>query len=258
MPDRDSTPPARVPVTFDFTGRSLILTGANGGIGRAVARIFAQGGAHLLLADRDLAPLEDFAATLPGPGARICQQIDAADPDAAQALIDEAVTEFGGIDHIVPSAGIYLAEPFGEMTDAAWRRTLSINLDGVFYLLRRAVPHLREGSSIVTLSSMAAYRGALTNAHYGASKGAMVSLTRSLANELGPKTRVNGVAPGIIETPMIGDYMKTRAEATLANTPLKRLGQAEEVAAAIAFLCSDAAGFITGETLQVNGGLHMA
>jgi 3-oxoacyl-[acyl-carrier protein] reductase len=243
---------------FDFSGRTLLLTGANGGIGRAIAATFAEAGANMVLADRDLAPLQDFTAGLGGAGRKIAMAMDAADPASAEAMVKAAVDAFGRIDFIVPSAGIYLAEPFAEMTDDQWRRTLSINLDGTFYLLNRAQHHLAEGSAIVNLTSLAAHRGAQTNAHYAASKGALTAMTRSLARELGPKTRVNAVAPGIIETPMTRDFLATRGDATLAQTPLARFGQPAEIASVIAFLCSDAASFIDGETIQVNGGLYMA
>ncbi|KAA0969423.1 SDR family oxidoreductase [Aureimonas fodinaquatilis] len=243
-------------MTFDFQNKTLLLTGANGGIGREVARVFCAGGANLVLADRDAEALREFADTL-DTSAVLVQKLDAADPASVASLVDAAVARFGQTDHVVPSAGIYLAEPFAEMTDEQWRRTLSINLDGVFYLLSRLQPHLASGSSITNLTSLAAHRGATSNAHYSASKGALTSLTRSLARELGPKTRVNAVAPGIIETPMIQDFLKTRAESTLAQTPLGRLGKPEEVASVVAFLASDAASFITGETIHVNGGLYM-
>lgn len=242
---------------FDFSGQSLLLTGANGGIGREVALIFAQAGADMVLADRDPGPLGDFAARLPGPGRKICAAMDAADPASAQALVDLTLEAFGRIDHVIPSAGIYLAEPFAGMTDEQWRRTMSVNLDGVFYLLRRAAPHLGPGSSIVNLTSLAAFRGAFSNAHYGATKGALVSLTRALARELAPNTRVNAVAPGIIETPMTRDLLAARGEASIAQTPLGRFGRPEEIASVIAFLCSGAASFISGETIQVNGGIYM-
>jgi len=183
---------------------------------------------------------------------------DASEPASAQNLADMAREHFGHVDFVVPSAGIYMSEAFAEMSDEQWRRTLSINLDGVFYLLSRVTPLLREGSSIVNLTSLAAHRGAFSNAHYSASKGALTALTRSLSRELGPKTRVNAVAPGIIDTPMTRELIVSRGDSSIAQTPLARLGQPEEIASVIAFLCSQAASFVTGETVHVNGGIYMA
>jgi len=249
--------PVIVQITFDFSGKTLLLTGANGGIGREIAALFAEAGANLVLADRDQGELAGFAAGLGGTGGKHVQALDAADPASAQTLVNAAVAAFGTVDYVVPSAGIYLAEPFAQMTDDQWRRTLSINLDGVFYLLSRVQGALAEGSAIVNLTSLAGHRGAFTNAHYSASKGALTSLTRSLARELGPRTRVNAVAPGIIETPMTRDLLQTRADSSIAQTPLARLGHPAEIARVVAFLCSDAASFISGETVHVNGGIYM-
>src|SRR5690606_11547808 len=119
-------------------------------------------------------------------------------------------------------------------------------------------PLLRENSAIVNLSSMAAHRGAFYNAHYSASKGALLSFTRSIARELGPRTRVNAVSPGIIETPMTSALLNTRAAESIDQSIAKRLGQAHEVASVVAFLCSDDASSITAEVLHVNGGLYVS
>lgn len=247
-------------MSFDFRGRTLVLTGANGGIGREVAKIFAAAGANLVLSDIDADALEAFVASELGESAsRVAMiRVDSSKPQDADALVALAASKFGGIDFLVPSAGIYLAHPFREMTDEQWHQTVSVNLDGVFYVCRRAVDYLRENSSIVNLSSLAAHRGAFYNAHYSATKGALLSLTRSLARELAPNTRVNAVSPGIIDTPMATDLIRLRGADSIAQTPLKRVGKPEEIASVIAFLCSDAAGFITGEVININGGLHMA
>ena len=247
-------------MTFDFTGRTLVLTGANGGIGREVAKLFGAAGANLVLSDLNLGALEAFAGDelASSLNRTALLEVDSTKPEDADALVALASSRFGGIDFLVPSAGIYLAQPFAEMTDGQWHQTVSVNLDGVFYVCRRAVAHLREQSSIVNISSLAAHRGAFYNAHYSATKGALISLTRSLARELAPSTRVNAVSPGIIDTPMASDLIRVRGADSIAQTPLKRVGTPEEIAAVIGFLCSDAAGFITGEVININGGLHMA
>ncbi len=244
---------------FDFNGRTLVLTGANGGIGREVARLFYAAGANLVLADLNRSGLDDFVATLAAPADRIVTlTMDSSLPQDCDRLVQLAKDAFGAIDFLVPSAGIYRAQPVREMTDGQWRETLGVNLDGVFFLCKRAIPLLRDNSSIVNLSSMAAHRGAFYNAHYSASKGALISLTRSLARELAPQVRVNAVSPGVIDTPMATELIRLRGADSIAQTPLKRLGQPGEVASVIAFLCSDAASFVTGEVIHVNGGLHMA
>ena len=242
----------------EFNGRLLLLTGANGGIGRVVARQFHAAGANLLLTDIDIAGLQAFAATLQeGQGKIKCLRMDSNSTSDADEAVRIAREEFGGIDFFVPSAGIYLAHPVREMTDEQWRQTIAINLDGVFFLTRRVISALRPDSAIVFISSLAAHRGAFYNAHYSASKGALLSLTRSLARELGPETRVNAVSPGVIDTPMASDLIRLRGEASIAQTPLKRVGQPGEVASVIRFLCSHGASFVNGETIHVNGGIHM-
>ena len=244
---------------YDSNNRVLLLTGANGGIGREVAKLFYQYGASLVLTDLDGDGLAAFAQQLDPCGERIATlRMNAADPDDSSTAVQLAVERFSGIDFLVPSAGLYQSQPIREMTDEQWRQTLSINLDGVFYLCRRAIPALRSNSAIVNLTSVAAHRGAFSNAHYGTSKGGLLSLTRALARELGPQTRVNAVSPGIIETPMTQHLIPTRGNDSLEQTPLKRLGHPSEIASVIAFLCSNGSSFMTGEVLHVNGGLYIA
>ncbi len=245
--------------TYDFSNRTLVLTGANGGIGRAVAQVFYENGANLFLIDLDQRALDEFAGGLSGGKGRVrAMGMDASKPEAASQAAAQVKDTFGGVDFLIPSAGIYRAEPFAQMTDEQWRATLSVNLDGVFYLTRRLVPLLRENSAIVNLASMAAHRGAFYNAHYSASKGALISFTKSIARELGPRTRVNAVSPGVIDTPMTSDLLQKRGVESKEQTILKRFGSAREVATAIAFLCSDDASFITAEVMHVNGGLYVS
>lgn len=243
----------------DFTGRTLLLTGASGGIAQATARLFHAQGANVVLTDIAVPALEAFAASLDPEAARLATlRMDAARPEDAQAAVDLACTRFGGIDFLVPAAGIFPDQPFATMTAAQWRDLMAVNLDGVFHLCRAAVAALREGSAIVNLASVAGHRGSRDHAHYSASKSALFGLTRSLALELAPRTRVNAVSPGIIVTGMTEGLRAQRGDALLAQTPLGRHGTAAEVASVIGFLCGPGASFITGEVMHVNGGLYMA
>ncbi|WP_258189690.1 MULTISPECIES: SDR family NAD(P)-dependent oxidoreductase [Pseudomonas] len=213
----------------------------------------------MVLTDLDGDGLADFSRELDPSGERVVTlRMNAANPEDSAKAVQLAIDRFGGIDFLVPSAGLYQSQPIRQMTDEQWRQTLGINLDGVFYLCRRAIPALRANSAIVNLSSIAAHRGAFSNVHYGTSKGGLLSLTRALARELGPETRVNAVSPGIIETPMTQALIATRGSDSVEQTPLKRLGQPSEIASVIAFLCSSGSSFITGEVLHVNGGLYIA
>lgn len=128
-------------------------------------------------------------------------------------------------------------------------RTINVNFNGVFYIVRQAIPVMSDGGAIVNMASQAAHLGgSITHGHYGATKGAILAFTRTLAKELGPRIRANAVSPGSIETPMIARNIATRGEEIVSRTPLRRLGKPEEIASVIAFLCSDAASFVTGET----------
>nr|WP_198982801.1 SDR family NAD(P)-dependent oxidoreductase [Herbaspirillum sp. ASV7] len=245
---------------ISFEGQSFFITGAGGGIARAASLLLARQGAHLALADIDMHALESLQAEIAhiAPGSRVSlHRLDVADAGACRAELKACADVHGGIDHLIHSAGIYPERLVAEMSDEDWRRLMAINLDGTFYICRAAIAYLREGGSIVNLASLAAQRGSYAHAHYSAAKGAVISFSRSLALELAPKIRVNAVSPGIIATPMTNALLAKKGATLLQNTPLGRLGTAEEVAGSIAFLCSPLASFITGETLQVNGGLYI-
>lgn len=244
---------------LDFSGKCCVITGATGGIPAATARLFAELGASLALADLDAGRLEALAAALRGLGADcLVHAHDIRDPAGVAAFAEAVRARFGGADHLVTGAGLYRGRAVAAMSEAEWQETLAVNLDGVFRSCRAFLPLLRDGGSIVNLASMAAHRGSREHAHYSAAKGAVLSFTRSLALEAAPRLRVNAVSPGLIDTPMIGELLRARGPALLEATPLRRLGTPAEVAGAIVFLCSPLAAFVTGETLQVNGGLHIS
>ncbi|WP_246233679.1 SDR family NAD(P)-dependent oxidoreductase [Pelistega europaea] len=246
---------------FNFQNKNVVITGATGGIGKACAQLFAEAGASLILCDRDIKTLQTLETELKNIRLDLsvrCFALDVSSYEAIDYFVEQIRNYYKEVDYVIPCAGIYPVDPIQSLTKERWDSVIAINLTGVFYLIQGLVPLLSEHSAIVNLSSMAAHRGAFYNSHYSASKGGIISLTKSLARELGPRTRVNVVSPGIIATKMIDNIPDDRQNQSKADSMLKRLGKAEEVASVIAFLCSDAASFITAENIHVNGGLYVA
>jgi 3-oxoacyl-[acyl-carrier protein] reductase len=240
---------------FDFSNRTLLLTGAAGGIGRGIAAEFHAGGANVVLADRDAEGAARAARAFDAGGGRTeAVQLEASDPEAVQRAIDRCLARFGRLDYLVTAAAIFEDHPFETMTDEQWHRTIAANLDSVFYACRRAVPAMRDGGAIVNLASEAAHTGGSPmHAHYGATKAGVLAFTKTIARELAPRIRVNAVSPGTIDTPMVARWLEQRPD-YVDTIPMRRLGTPRDVAQAVAFLCSDAAGYITGTTIHVNGG----
>lgn len=243
---------------LSFSGKTALITGAGGGIGYRTTEQMLGAGANVVMVDNNAQALEKAAAALDPTGVRVAAVVaDISSPAANTDLCATAARRFGRIDHLVHCAGMYPSVLARNCTDELWRKVMSVNLDGTFYLCRAAVDHMPEGGSMVLCASMAAHKGSYDHSAYAATKGGMLSFMRSLALELAPAIRVNAVSPGIIATDMTGDLITERGKALLAATPLKRYGRPEEVAAAILFLSSPLASFITGETIHINGGMYM-
>jgi len=244
---------------FDFSRRVLLLTGANGGIGRGIARLFAEAGARLVMADIGLQGAEEFARSLDPAGDSIAVvKLDASSTGDMDRAIELCIGRFGRLDFLVTAAAIYEDHLFETMTDEQWRKTIAANLDGVFFACRRVVPVMAEGGAIVNLASEAAHiGGSRGHSHYGVSKAGVLALTRSIARELAPRIRVNAVSPGTIDTPMVAQFLAANGPGYVDTIPMRRLGQPRDVAQAIAFLCSEAASYITGTTIHVNGGTYV-
>lgn len=243
-----------------FAGKSVLVTGAAGGIGRATCRLFHGAGARVVLADLDGEGAQHAAAELDPSGATAWGIAhDTTSSTDTDRVVAEVVARHGRIDCLVTGAGVFPTCPILEMDDEAWRKVMAVNLDGVFHASRAAIPHMEPGSSMVHIASVAGHRGSPVHAHYAAAKGAVLSFSRSLATELAPLgIRVNAVSPGIIATTMTDGLMARKGDMILASTPMGRMGTPEEVGGVICFLASDLASFVTGETVHVNGGWYIA
>jgi 3-oxoacyl-[acyl-carrier protein] reductase len=244
---------------ISLNGKVGFVTGATGAIGMAIARHMVQLGAKVVLSDLDRDRAQACANDLSPDGATAWSiPLDVTDPAACTAALEAAAAHFGGLDFLVTSAGVYLDHPIATTNYDEWRRSIAVNLDGVFNTCRVAAALLRDHGCIVNIASMAAHRGSARHADYSAAKGAVLSFTRSLAIELGPRLRVNAVSPGLIDTAMLVPLMRAGGDRLIDATPLKRLGRPEEVATTVSFLCSDWASFISGATIHVNGALYIA
>ena len=254
---------------FDIRGKTALVTGAGQGIGEAIALRLAEAGASVAVVDVDGTTAKRTAGKIETSGGRARPIVaNVADPAADRTAVRSAVEAFGRLDVLVNNAGIFPFSPVSETPPALWDRVLGVNLSGPFFLAQEAAKAMvtsGNGGSIVNIASVDAIRPTGNLAHYDASKGGLVMLTRSLALELGPKKiRVNAIAPGSIETPGAGAAMgatvadaaklQELSKAFLARIPLGRMGAPDEIARAVLFLASPAASYVTGATLVVDGG----
>ncbi|WP_420128255.1 SDR family NAD(P)-dependent oxidoreductase [Longimicrobium sp.] len=240
-------------------GRRALVTGASRGVGRATALMLARAGADVGIGyhsrDAEAAQVAEQARAL---GVRsFAQAADVATPWGAEMLVERCQVELGGLDLFIANAGIWIPDevPVSAMTDAQWDRTMLANLTSVFQTVRLAARFVSDGGRIVIVSSTAGQRGEAYHADYAASKGALISFTKSVAVELAARdVTVNCVAPGWIDTEMVEKPMAQGREAIERAIPLGRIASADDVAGPIVFLCSALARHVTGEILNVNGG----
>jgi 2-hydroxycyclohexanecarboxyl-CoA dehydrogenase len=250
--------------TMGMTDRVAVVTGAASGMGLAIARHLAARGNPVGLLDLQQEAVLQAAHGLREQGAAaLAVPVDVTDRAAVDAALDTARAELGPIAIMVTAAGFDSFEPFTDITIESWERVLAINLTGTFHCLQAAVPDMLAGrwGRMVTISSSSAQSGAPRMAHYVASKGGVIGLTKALALELAPHgITVNCVPPGMIDTPMLrraaaGGDIGNLEKVAARMVPVGRVGTADEIAATCGFLCSDEAAFITGQLIGVNGGM---
>ncbi|MER7178684.1 SDR family NAD(P)-dependent oxidoreductase [Streptomyces hyaluromycini] len=246
---------------MSLQGKVAVVTGGARGIGQAVATVLAAQGAKVAVWDLDLAGAEKTVSAIQeAGGTAIAVGGDAAEATAVAAAAGRTRAELGPVTILVNNAGITAYQPFTGITEDAWDRMIGINLKGPFLVTKELVPDMLEAGwgRVVNISSSSAQTGAPAMAHYAASKGGVIGLTRALAIEYADKgITVNHVPPGFIDTPLVRQG-PIDVDAVAQTMPMKRAGRPEDVAYAVAYLASEEAGYVTGQTLSTNGGRYLA
>ena len=245
-----------------LNGKVAIVTGAGRGIGRAIALQFAENGAKVVINYRNsISQVEELLNTIKAAGGdAIAVQADISVDAQAKKLIEEAIKQYGRLDVLVNNAGITKDNLLMRLSEADFDSVIDINLKGTFFCTKYAstVMLKQRSGKIINISSVVGLTGNIGQANYAASKAGVIGMTKAVARELASRgITVNAVAPGFIESDMTNQLSEKVKEATLANIPLKRYGYAVEVANAVSFLASEAANYITGQVIQVGGGMVM-
>ena len=245
---------------MSLQGKVAVVTGGARGIGRAVATVLAGKGAAVAVWDLNSQGAEDTAAAIrDAGGTAIAVSGDMADAEAVAVAADRTRQELGLVTILVNNAGVTAYEPFATMSEESWDRIMRVNLKGPFLVTKQLVPGMLEfgWGRIINISSSSAQTGAPSMAHYASSKGGVIGLTKALAMEFADKgITVNNVPPGFIDTPLLREGVADVAAAA-ARIPVKRAGQPEDIAHAVAYLASEEAGYVTGQTLSINGGRYL-
>ena len=251
--------------SLSLSGRVAIVTGGGRGIGKAICQALAARGALPVVVDLVAESAEQTASELSGPGGKaLWFQADVTDHQRAQLVAAEVAERAGRLDILVNNAGISQPIPFLELSEAIWDRTIAIHLKGAFNWSQAALPYMLRGQwgRIVSISSMVGKQGgaypAVSKTSYAAAKAGLLGFTRGLALEAAPHVTVNAICPGVIDTGMAGPVTSgENRQRTLGLIPLARLGQPADIANVVAFLASEAAGYVTGEEIDVNGGVYL-
>lgn len=243
---------------FDLTGKKALVTGATGGLGGAIARLLHQQGASVALSGTRVEALEALAAEL---GERVViAPCNLSDKDSVEALVPAAEEKLGGLDILVNNAGVTRDNLFMRLKDDDWDSVIAVNLTAAFRLSRAAVKSMmrRRYGRIISIGSIVGTTGNPGQGNYAASKAGLIGMSKALAAEVASRNiTVNVVAPGFIESPMTQALNEKQREGILSDVPMGRLGSGADIAAAVAYLSSDEAAYVTGQTLHVNGGMTM-
>ena len=246
---------------MEFAGQTAIVSGSARGFGRAICRRLARGGARVAAADINLAGAEETIKLIAQEGGQgLAVKVDVSSAVSVEAMVKAALATFGNrIDVLVNNAAIWTNVPTEELAEEEWDRMVNVNMKGVFLCVKNVIPVMKRQKKghIVNIASIAVRTGGTyAGIHYVASKGGVLAMTKKLAKELGPfGIVVNGINPGSSPTEMMQGWPQEILDGIIKNTPLGRMCAPEDIANAVAFLASDAAGFVNGVTMDVNGGL---
>ena len=248
-------------LTIDLTGKVALITGASQGIGAQMARTFHAAGATVVLNHPDLgstrADAETIAAELNAAraGSAHVAAADVSKAEAVQSMMQAVRAQCGGLDFLINNAAIIKDRTIAKMSLDEWKAVLDVDLNGVFHSCKFALEIMRDGGAIVNMASIAAIQGFFGQANYAAAKGGVLAMTRVISREAAKRNiRANAIAPGVISTAMAATIPESVRAEMLKNVPLNRFGETREIAEVALFLCSSLASYVTGQTIEVNGG----
>jgi NAD(P)-dependent dehydrogenase (short-subunit alcohol dehydrogenase family) len=249
-------------VSYDYSGQVIFITGAASGIGLGGARAFAEAGATVAIADINAKAADAVAADLRDQGHKAeAFGIDVADEASAKAAVDAVVAHFGKLDVAINNAGVEMAlVPLAQVSADEWNRLIGVNLTGMFYCMKAQLPHFEaQGKGVIlNTASVSSFLGAYNMACYTATKHAVIGLTRAAACDYAAKNiRINALCPGLVETPILGEVPKPVMDHIVYAIPQGRTGTPAEMGAAMLWLCSDAASYVVGSSMLVDGGASL-